>query len=65
MKNRNGIKWSRDETILVFDLYCRTPFGKIGRSNADIIELAELLGRTPGSVGLKLHNLAYFDSTLQ
>ena len=65
MKNRNGIKWSRDETILAFELYCRTPLGKIGQSNPDIVELAELLGRTPGSVGLKMHNLAHFDSTLQ
>lgn len=65
MKNRNGVKWSRDETILAFDLYCRTPFGKISQSNIDIIELAELLGRTPGSVGLKMHNLAHFDTKLQ
>lgn len=64
MKNRNGVKWSRDETILAFGLYCRTLFGKIGQSNPDIVELAELLGRTPGSVGLKMHNLAHFDSTL-
>lgn len=65
MENRNGIKWSRDETILAFDLYCRTPFSKIGQSNPEIIELAHLIGRTPGSVGLKMHNLAHFDSNLQ
>ncbi len=65
MKNRNGVKWSREETILAFDLYCRTPFGKIGQSNPNIIELANLLGRTPGSVGLKMHNLAHFDTRLQ
>lgn len=65
MGNRNGVKWSREETILAFDLYCRTPFGKIGQSNPDIIQLAEILGRTPGSVGLKMHNLAHYDPKLQ
>lgn len=65
MYERNGIKWSREETILAFDLYCRTPFGKISQSNPDIIELAVLLGRTPGSVGLKMHNLAHYDPELQ
>lgn len=63
--NRTGTKWSRDETILAFDLYCRTSFGKISQSNPDIIELANLLGRTPGSVGLKMHNLAHYDPELK
>jgi putative restriction endonuclease len=65
MADRNGIKWNREETILAFDLYCRTPFGKIGQSNPDIVELAKILGRTPGSVGLKMYNLAHYDPKLQ
>ena len=64
MDNR-GKKWSREETILAFDLYCRTPFSKISKSNKDIIELAGLLGRTPSSVGLKMANLAHFDPELR
>lgn len=63
--DRTGVKWSREETILAFDLYCRTPFGKISQGNPEIIELANLLGRTPGSVGLKMHNLAHYDPELQ
>lgn len=62
---RNGEKWNREETILAFELYCRTPFSKISQSNKEIQELAALLGRTPGSVGLKMHNLAHFDPELQ
>lgn len=65
MKDRNGIKWNREEIILAFDLYCRTPFGKISQNNPEIIKLANLLGRTPGSVGLKMHNLAHYDPELQ
>lgn len=63
--DRTGIKWSREEIILAFDLYCRTPFGKISQGNPEIIKLAQLLGRTPGSVGLKMHNLAHYDPELQ
>ena len=63
--DRTGIKWSREETILAFDLYCRTPFNKITKTNKDIIELAKLLGRTPSSVGLKMANLAHFDPEIQ
>lgn len=63
--SRNGIKWSREETILAFDLYCRTSFGKINQGNPEIIKLAKLLGRTSGSVGLKMHNLAHYDPELQ
>ena len=61
MPGRTGVKWSREETILAFELYCRTPFSKISQTNPEIIALAELLGRTPGSVGLKMANLAHYD----
>jgi putative restriction endonuclease len=62
---RNGIKWSEEETILAFDLYCRVPFSKIDKRNPQIISLAKLLGRTPSSVGLKMANLAHFDPELK
>lgn len=65
MLDRTGIKWSKEETILAFDLYCRTSFGKINSSNKDIMELAGLLGRTPGAVALKMHNLAHYDPELR
>ena len=65
MANREGLKWSREETILAFELYCRTPFGKISSSNPEIAKLAELLGRSVGSVSLKMANLAHFDPELQ
>lgn len=64
MLDNYGKKWSREETILAFDLYCRMPFSKIGKTNKDIIELASLLGRSPSSVGLKMANLAHFDVEL-
>lgn len=65
MAEKYRVKWSREETILAFDLYCRIPFSKISKSNKDVIALANLLGRTPSSVGLKMANLAHFDPELR
>lgn len=64
MIERYREKWTREETILAFDLYCKTPFSKISKTNKDIIALAETLGRTPSSVGLKMANLAHYDPEL-
>lgn len=61
MAGRNGNNWTREETILAFELYCRTPFSKINKNHPDIIELAKIIGRTPSAVGLKMSNLAACD----
>ena len=57
--------WTREELILAINLYCKTPFGKIHYRNPQIIELAEYLGRTPGSVSYKLANFASIDPSLE
>lgn len=57
--------WTRDEFILALDLYFRTPFGQIHKNNPDIIKLAEFIGRTPSSVGMRLSNYANCDPKLK
>jgi putative restriction endonuclease len=54
MERRN---WTRNELIVAFNLYCRTPFGRIDRRNPEIIALAAALDRTPSAVSWKLANL--------
>ena len=63
--SKYGQKWSEDETILAFYYYCKIPFGKIHSRNPEIVRVAELLGRTPGSVSFKMGNLGHFDPELQ
>jgi hypothetical protein len=53
--------WSDDEMLLALDLYFRTPYNKRTRSNPEIIELAELIGRTPDSIVLRMANYLCFD----
>jgi len=57
--------WTRDELILAMSLYCRIPFGRLHSRNPEIINLANLLGRTPSSVAYKLVNFASLDPSLQ
>ncbi|AGA77299.1 HNH endonuclease [Echinicola vietnamensis] len=57
--------WSREELILAINLYCKLPFGKIHTRNQDVINLAKLINRTPGSVAYKLVNFASLDPSLQ
>lgn len=55
------IPWSRDELLVAFRLYCRTPFGRLHRHNPEIIALSRLLGRTPSAVAMKGCNFASLD----
>jgi putative restriction endonuclease len=58
-------KWTREELIVAFNLYCKIPFGKIHIHNPEIISLAKILGRTPSAVSWKLANFASLDPFLQ
>jgi putative restriction endonuclease len=58
-------KWTREELIIAFNLYCKIPFGKIHIHNPDIISLANILGRTPSAVSWKLANFASLDPSLK
>lgn len=54
--------WTREELIIVFNLYLKIPFGKIHHSTKEIIELAELLpDRNPNAVSMRLSNFASVD----
>jgi putative restriction endonuclease len=57
--------WSKEELILAFNLYLKTPFGKMHSTNKDIISLANLIGRTPNSIALRLVNFASVDPVLK
>lgn len=63
--DKYGTLWDRDELILAFDLYCRIPFSKTKKNNPAVIELANLIGRTPSSVARKLGNFGSFDPMLK
>ena len=57
--------WTREQTILAFHFYCQTPFGQLHAKNKKIIELASLIGRTPGALAMKCVNIASIDPAIR
>lgn len=53
--------WTKEELILVFNLYLKLPFGKMHTRTPEIIEMANLLGRTVNSIAIRLTNFAACD----
>ena len=53
--------WARDELMLVFNVYLKLPFGKMHTRTPEVIEMANLLGRTVNSIAIRLSNFASCD----
>lgn len=56
-----GANWTREQLLVAFALYCRLPFGKLHYRNPEIIQCAEVIGRTPSALAMKLVNIASLD----
>src|SRR3990172_309293 len=56
-----GRAWSREQLVIVCGFYFTLPFGQMHARNPRVVRLAKLLGRTPGSVAMKLVNFASLD----
>lgn len=54
-------RWTREELILTLNLYLKLPFGKLHSRTPEIINLAQMLGRTSGSIAMRLNNFASVD----
>ncbi|SHI67182.1 putative restriction endonuclease [Rubritalea squalenifaciens DSM 18772] len=54
-------RWTREHLLLALNLYHQTPFGRQHQGYPPIIELADKLERTPGSVAMKLNNFTSLD----
>jgi putative restriction endonuclease len=53
--------WTKEELILAFNLYLKLPFGKMHSRTPEIVELANLIGRTSNSIAIRLTNFAACD----
>ncbi|MEO6978721.1 MAG: HNH endonuclease [Mucilaginibacter sp.] len=57
--------WTKDELALAINLYSKLTFGQMSHNNSLIVELANLIDRTPSSVTYKLVNFASLDPRLK
>ena len=55
----------REEEIIVFNLYCKIPFQQSSKNHQDVIRIANLIGRSPSAVNMKIGNFGSFDMTLR
>lgn len=58
--------WTREELIVALYWYCtKIPFSKVKYTKPEVIELSEIVGRSPSAAAFKLVNFARLDPALQ
>src|SRR5690606_23039327 len=61
-KNNN---WTKEETIIAFNVYCKIPFKSSSKANPTIIKYANIIGRSPSALNMKVGNFGRLDPELQ
>lgn len=62
MKNNN---WTKEETIVAFNVYCKIPFKNSSKNNPTIIKYANIIGRSPSALNMKVGNFGRLDPELK
>ena len=57
--------WTREQTIVALNVYCKIPFKNSNARHPLIKEYAKIIGRTPAALNLKIGNLGSFDPALR
>ncbi|MAP81222.1 MAG: restriction endonuclease [Aequorivita sp.] len=57
--------WTREETIVAFNAYCKIPFKKSSKSNPVVIKYANIIGRSPSALNMKIGNFGRLDPELK
>lgn len=62
MKNNN---WTKEETIVAFNAYCKVPFKNTSKTHPIIIKYAKIIGRSPSALNMKIGNFGRLDPELK
>lgn len=57
--------WTREETIVAFNVYCKIPFKSSSKNNPTIIKYANIIGRSPSALNMKVGNFGRLDPELK
>ena len=57
--------WTKEETIIAFNVYCKIPFKDSNKNHPMIIEYAKIIGRSPSALKMKVGNLGHLDPKLK
>lgn len=55
------VEWTREHELIALNLYGKLLFGQFHHNNPIIMDVASRMGRSPGSLAMKLSNLASLD----
>lgn len=58
-------KWTKEQTIIALNLYCKIPFSKVSSYHPEILKFSKLIGRSPNSLKMKIGNFGSFDPELK
>lgn len=58
-------KWTREETIIAFNVYCKIPFKDSRKTHPIIVKYAKIIGRSPSALNMKVGNLGRLDPKLK
>lgn len=61
---RHG-NWTKEETIVAFNVYCKIPFRNSSKTNPTVIKYANIIGRTPSALNMKIGNFGRLDPALR
>lgn len=57
--------WTREETVIAFNVYCKIAFKDSNKNNPMIIEYAKIIGRSPSALNMKIGNIGRLDPSLK
>ena len=57
--------WTREETIVAFNVYCKIPFKNSSKSHPTVIKYANIIGRSPSALNMKIGNFGRLDPELK
>ncbi|AWV97946.1 HNH endonuclease [Arcticibacterium luteifluviistationis] len=57
--------WTKEETIVAFNVYCKIPFKKSSKTNPTVIQYAKIIGRSPSALNMKIGNFGRLDPELK
>jgi putative restriction endonuclease len=57
--------WTKEETIIAFNVYCKILFKSSSKTNPIIIKYANIIGRSPSALNMKVGNIGRLDPELK
>lgn len=60
-----SVNWTREQTIIAFNVYCKIPFKSSSSRHPDVIKYAQIIGRSPSALNMKIGNFGRLDPQLK